>query len=275
MKCKECISALKQFMINVRLTCANCIRYLPLLQNLISRELKKKYRRSLLGYLWCVLNPLMVMLIMNFVFSEMFHNNIANFPVYLFAGRMMFSFITDSTASLARSIISNGALMRKARIPYYIFPLANFCTSVVNLFFTLIAFALVLLFTGTPVTIHILYFPVVLLGMFMFSFGLGLFLSQANTFIRDVNYAYNVFITAWLYVTPIFYPLESLPDTLEYIITHFNPAFYYVQQSRMVFLYHQWPSAGLTIMGLGCGLVFLLIGLYTYSRCKDKLILYI
>lgn len=262
-------------MTNIRLTFCNCIHYLPLLQNLIARELKKKYRRSVLGYVWCVLNPLAVMLIMNFVFSEMFRNNIENFPVYLFAGRMIFSFVTDSTASLSRSIINNGSLMRKTRIPYYIFPLSNFCTSVVNLAFTMIAFAIVLIFTGTPITIHVLYFPVLLLGMFMFCFGLGLFLSQANTFVRDVTYLYNVFITAWLYVTPIFYPIENLPDALEFIITHFNPAFFYVHQCRMIFLYHQWPTTELTLLGLGCGFIFLLLGLFTYARSKDKLILYI
>lgn len=261
--------------LNLRLAVKNAVRYIPLLQNLITRELKKKYRNSLLGYAWCVLNPLLVMLIMNFVFSQMFRNNIQNFPVYLFAGRMMFSFITDSTNALSRSIVTNGSLMRKTRIPYYIFPLANFCTSVVNFFFSLIAFAIVLIFTGTPITVHVLAFPVVLLGMFMFTFGLGLFLAQANTFIRDVSYAYSVFITAWMYLSPIFYPLENLPQTLQYLITHFNPAYFYMQQSRMIFLYNQWPSAELLLTGLICGLIFLLFGLVCYARNKEELILYV
>ena len=261
--------------LNLQLAVRNAIRYIPLLQNLISRELKKKYRTSVLGYAWCVLNPLCVMLILNFVFSRMFRNNIQNFPVYLFAGRMMFSFITDSTNGLCRSIVNNGSLMRKTRVPYYIFPLANFSTSVINFGFSLIAFALVLIFTGTPITIHILSFPVVLLGMFMFSFGLGLFLAQANTFIRDVHYAYSVFITAWTYLSPIFYPLENLPETLQYIITHFNPAYFYMQQSRMIFLYNQWPSGELMLTGLLCGALFLLFGLVSYARSKENLILYV
>ena len=261
--------------ISIRLAVKNSIRYIPLLQNLISRELKKKYRNSVLGYAWCVLNPLMVMLIMNFVFSQMFRNNIENFPVYLFAGRMMFSFITDSTNSLARSIVNNGSLMRKTRIPYYIFPLANFCTSIINFLFSLIAFAIVLIFTGTPITVHVLAFPAVLLSMCMFAFGLGLFLAQANTFMRDVSYAYSVFITAWTYLSPIFYPLESLPGLLQKLITNFNPAYFYMQQSRMIFMSHMWPSPDLLLRGFVCGAVFLLIGLYSYARSKENLILYV
>ena len=127
----------------VRLTVKNGIRYIPLLQNLIARELKKKYRRSVLGYVWCVLNPLLVMLIMTVVFSRMFRFDIPNFPVYLFAGRMMFSFVTDCSGGVMKSIVMNGPLMRKTRIPYYVFPLASTGSAVVNFGFHLIAFAIV------------------------------------------------------------------------------------------------------------------------------------
>lgn len=260
---------------NIRLTISNCIRYLPLLGNLISRELKKKYRRSMLGYVWCVLNPLLTMIIMNFVFSNMFSSNIENFPVYLFVGRMFFSFITDSTNSVSRSIISNGPLMRKTRIPYYIFPLANFCSAVVNFGFTLIAFVLLMLFTRTPISIHVLAFPVVVLEMFMFCFGFGLFLAQANVFVGDVDYVYAVFTTAWMYLTPLFYPLEALPVQLQTIITTLNPAYFFIQQGREIFLQHIWPSPHLMLAGFAVGLVFLVIGLYSYTRSKDRLILYV
>ena len=98
---QERSSALKNHhRFNLRLAVTNAVRYFPLLMNLISRELKKKYRNSVLGYAWCVLNPLLVMLIMNFVFSHMFSNSIDNFPVYLFAGRMLFSFITAQNGSM-------------------------------------------------------------------------------------------------------------------------------------------------------------------------------
>lgn len=266
---------MKQFLTHASLAVKNCVRYLPLLQNLISRELKKKYRRSMLGYVWCVLNPLLVMLIMNFVFSNMFSNHIENFPVYLFCGRMMYSFITDSTGAMERSILSNGSLMRKTRIPYYVFPLASFCTSIVNFLFTLVAFVIVLAFTGTPVSVHVLAFPLVMLETFLFSFGFGLFLAQANVFVQDVNYIYAVFTTGWMYLTPLFYPLESLPEMLQSLISNFNPAYFYIAQTRAIFLYHQWPGQADVLKGTLVGLAFLVFGLIAYGRTKEKLILYV
>ncbi len=253
----------------------NFVRHVPLLMNLISRDLKKKYRRSVLGYVWCVLNPLLVMLIMNFVFSNMFKNNIDNFPVYLFVGRMVFSFITDSTSGVMTSFISNGALMRKTRIPYYIFPMARFSTSIVNFLFTLVAFTIVLIGTQTPITIHVIAFPAVVLQFLLFSFGLGLLLSQANTFIRDINYLYSVFTTAWMYLTPLFYPIEALPDIARWIIATFNPAYTFIQQARQIFLYNQWPSGTLMLIGYLWAISAMLFGGYAYWKCRNKLILYV
>lgn len=260
---------------SARLAITNGIRYLPLLQNLISRELKIKYRQSLLGYLWCVLNPLFVMLIMNFVFSYMFRNNIENYPVYLFVGRMIFTFITESTLSASRSIISNGPLLRKSRIPYYIFPTASFCGSVVNFGFTLIAFIIVLLFTGTPVSIHIVSFPLLLIELFMFSFGLSMLLAQGNLFVRDVGYLYGVLTTVWMYCTPLFYPMENLPEIAQKLVSLANPAYYYVSQGRDIFLYHHWPDPVMMLRGYLVGTLFLVIGLLTYKKSRDYFIYYV
>lgn len=258
-----------------RLTVTNGIRYLPLLKNLISRELKKKYRQSILGYVWCVLNPLLAMIIMTIVFSRMFHNRIENFPVYLFAGRMMYSFITDCVGSMLRSITGNGKLMRKTRVPYYIFPLASMGSSVVNFLFQLVAFALVLIFTGTFPSYHIAAFPLVCLEMFLFSFGFGSLLAIAQVYIRDTRYLYSVFTTLWFYMTALFYPLESLPLTLQRIIRTFNPAYYFVEMSRFIFLYHQWPTGMMMLKGAVVGVAFTAAGLWAYSRAKNNMILYV
>lgn len=266
---------MKHFWDHTVLAVKSFIRYIPLLENLISRELKKKYRRSLLGYLWCVLNPLMVMLIMNFVFSNMFRNDIANFPVYLFVGRMVFTFIQESTVGVSRSFINNGALMRKTRIPYYIFPMASFSSAIVNFLFSLAAFAIVLLFTQTAVSWHVLAFPVVVVQMLMFAFGLGMILANANVFVRDTDYLYAVFCTAWMYMTPLFYPLQALPQIAQTIIANLNPAYFYIQQSRLIFIDHQWPTGILMAQGFGAAAVFLFVGMWIYVKNKDKIILYV
>ncbi len=263
------------FYIRMQLAVRNGIRYLPLLENLVSRELKKKYRQSFLGYAWCVLNPLMVMVIMTVVFSHMFRNDIANYPVYLFAGRMMFSFITDAAGNVMRSIVSNGSLMRKTRIPYYIFPLATFGSSIVNFAFHLIAFAIVLLFTGTAISFHIIAFPLVCLEMFAFSLGFGLILAVAYIYIRDTNYVYAVFTTAWTYLTPLFYPVEALPAWVRTGVSQLNPAFYFVDMSRSIFLLNQWPAPAMLLRGGIVAVLFLVIGLVAYDKAKKQMILYV
>lgn len=259
----------------MKLALRNGLKYLPLLKNLISRELKKKYRTTVLGYAWCVLNPLLMMLIMTVVFSRMFSNSIANFPVYMFCGRMIYSFVTGGAGDIMRSLQRNGSLMRKARVPYYIFPLASFSTAFVDLFFTLIAFALVLLFTSTPISIHIIAFPVVVLQMALFTLGLGLVLAIANVFIHDTNYLYSVFSVGWMYLTPLFYPLESLSESMQFIIRTFNPLYGFIAQTRAIFLGNAWPDINLIGGGLAWGAAFMLLGLMAYSKAKSNVILYV
>lgn len=259
----------------VSLAVTNGIRYLPLLKNLIIREQKKKYRQSFLGYIWCVLNPLLIMIIMTIVFSRMFRHNIENFPVYLFAGRMMFSFITDCAGVVMKSIVGNGQLMRKTRIPYYIFPLSTLGSSIVNFLFQLVAFALVLIFTGTPITVHVVAFLPVCLEMIAFSFGFGLLLAVSDVFIRDTSYLYAVFTTAWMYLSVLFYPLSALPEVMQNLISRFNPAYYYIDMSRSIFHLHQWPSGIMMLRGGIVAVLFLTAALCLYSKVKKDLILYV
>ncbi len=259
----------------VRLTVSNGIKYLPLLKNLIARELKKKYRSTILGYTWCVLNPLFVMLIMTSVFSHMFRNSIDNYPVYLFCGRMVYTLVTGGAAGILHSIRANGSLMRKTRIPYYIFPVASFCSAMVDFFFTLIAFSLVLLFTHTPLSIHLLALPLVIMQTAVFTFGLGMLLAIFNVFVHDIAYLYNIFTVAWMYLTPLFYPLESLSKPMQHLISTFNPLSYYITQMRTIFLDHMWPDERLMFLGSAAGGVLVIISLLAYGKAKNTLILYV
>ncbi len=259
----------------VRLTYRNGLRYLPLLRNLISRELKKKYRQSFLGYAWCVLNPLLIMLILTIVFSRMFHNKIENFPVYLCTGRLMFTFVTESANQMLNSIVSNGRLMRKTRIPYYVFPLASMGSSMVNFLFQLIALVIVLLVTWTLPTIHVIAFPLVCLEMFGFTFGLGMMLAVAEIYVRDTSYLFGVFTTAWMYLSALFYPLSVLPELLQTLIRTLNPAYYFMEMSRDIFLDHQWPGGDMLLKGGIAAVLFCGIGLTMYVKAKKQMILYV
>lgn len=250
-------------------------QYRDLLKLLVSRDIKLKYRRSFLGYVWSILNPLLIMVVMTIVFSTMFRGNIQNFPVYLFCGQLLFNFMNNSTNQAIYSITGNSALLKKTYVPKYIFTLSKITSGMVDLIFSLGALLIVMIATGTRFTWYLLLVPFVILQLYVFCVGLGLFLAQANVFFRDIQYIYNAVMTAWMYLTPIFYPLEMLPEWLIWIIKHLNPMYFYVGQFRD--LVHMGRMPGTVIITAGCvtALLMFFIGLWSFSKTEDKFILYI
>ena len=160
-------------------TIENFKKYKPLLFELVSRDLKTKYRRSVLGVLWTVLNPLGMMLVMTVVFSTVFRQNIENFPVYLMCGQLVFNFFNEASNMAMTSILGNASLIKKVYVPKYLFPLSRVCSSLVNMLTSFIALIIVIIVTRTPVTWTIItaVFPVLYVSMF--AFGVGLVLATA------------------------------------------------------------------------------------------------
>ena len=250
-------------------------RYKDLLKQLVVKDLKLKYRRSFLGYVWSVLNPLMVMVVMFLVFSQMFRFEISNYPAYLLIGQSLFSFMTDATNQSIGSIFGNAPLLKKIYVPKYIFTVGKVSTSLMNLLFSLIAMAIVFIVSGVRFTFYMLFIPVVIAELYIFCLGVGLFLGTICVFFRDVQYIYSVFTTAWMYLTPIFYPLEQLPDWLRKLVMYFNPMCIYITQFRKVCLESALPSWQNVIYGFVIGFAFLLFGTWYFSRKQDEFILYI
>lgn len=249
--------------------------YKDLLKLLVSRDIKLKYRRSFLGYLWSVLNPLMIMVIMTIVFSTMFSRNIENFPVYLFCGQLLFNYMNNSTHQAIFSITSNAALLKKTYVPKFIFTVSKITSGMVDLVFSLGALVIVMVATRARFTWYILLFPLVIIQLYMFCVGLGLFLAQANVFFKDSQFIYNAVTTAWMYLTPIFYPLESLPEWLIWFVKHLNPMYFYVGQFRDLVYVGTMPGPVITIAGWSAAIIMLTIGLWSFSKSEDNFILYI
>ncbi len=250
-------------------------QYKDLLYQLVTRDIKLKYRRSFLGYIWSILNPLLIMLVMTLVFSYIFRFDIPNFPAYLLTGQVLFAFMTEATTSAIGSITGNGSLIKKTYVPKYIFTLSKVTSSLVNLLFSMAALAIVMLITGVKLTWYFLLAPLVILELYIFCIGLGMFLAQAAVFFRDIQYIYGVVTTAWSYLTPIFYPITVLPENIRYTVLHLNPMYYYIAQFRDTVLYGQMPGPYLMIGGAVIPLLMLGIGAYSFMRSQDKFILYI
>ena len=249
--------------------------YRDLLRELVFRDIKLKYRRSFLGYVWSVLNPLMIMVVMVCVFSTMFNKNIENFPVYLFTGQLMFNFMNQSTHQAIFSITGNSALLKKIYLPKYIFVFSKISSGLIDFLFSCAALVLVMLATGATFSWYNLLFPFVALQLYVFCLGLGMFLAQANVFFRDIQYIYNAVTTAWMYLTPIFYPLEMLPDWLQKIVVNGNPLYFYISQFRALIYYGRLPEPKLVILGIATAILMLLAGTACFKKSQDRFILYI
>ena len=242
---------------------------------LIQKNVKLKYRRSFLGYIWSILNPLLVMLVMVVVFSSLFRREIENYPVYLFTGQLLFSFMTTSTQTAANSIIENSGMLRKARTPKHIFTIAKVTGAAVELLFSTGALIIIMLATKAPFSWCMLLSPLVLLQLYIFCIGLGLFLAQACVFFQDIGFIYRAFTTMWMYLTPLFYPIEALPQWAASIIRTANPMYLYINQFRSLVYLRQMPKGHDVLMGCGFALVFLFLGIRSFTKTEDKFIFYI
>ena len=249
--------------------------YRPLLEQLVVKDIKLKYRRSFLGYLWRILNPLIIIGIMVLVFSNMFRFDIENYPVYLIIGQTIFNFVSDATNQAMWSITGNAALMKKTYVPKYIFTLSRVTSSFVNMVFALGAMLLVFVICRIRFNWNMLFIPVILVQVYIFALGLGLFLASGTVFFRDIQYIYGAFLTAWTYATPLFYPIGQLPLKLQWLIKHFNPLYSFIAQFRTIVLNGMLPDVRLIIYGFFVSLLMMGIGTLVFLKSQDKFILYI
>ena len=224
-------------------------RYKDLLRELVVRDVKLKYRRSFLGYVWSILNPLLIMLVMTLVFSQMFQRGIENFPVYLLTGQALFDFMNNATHMSMYSVLDNGALIKKIYVPKYIFTLSKVTSSLIDLIFSMGALILVMLITRTPFSPYF--------------------------FFRDIQYIYNAITVAWMYVTPMFYPIDLLPDGLRKLVEYCNPMYYYIQFFRDLVLYRHFTTPRIFVGCWVMAFIMLTIGLGVFKKTQDNFILYI
>lgn len=261
---------------NIRISASihGLIQYKPLLKELVSRDLKVKYRRSFLGYVWSLLNPLMMMAVMSIVFSYMFRFDIPNYPLYLICGQTLWNFFNESTNMAMQSIIMNGALIRKVYIPKYIFPVSRVASCFVTMSFSLTAILIVMFVTRVPLTWSLVLLPVVLVFLLLFCMGVGMALSALSVYFRDLVHLYGVLTMAWMYATPIFYPISALPEKLMFYM-QFNPMYHYVTFFREIVLYGAVPAANLWVGCAVFSILFFTIGLLIFRKMQRNFILYV
>ncbi len=261
----------------------NFKRYSFLMRQLISRDFKVKYKRSVLGVVWSLLYPILMMVVMSIVFSQMFRFKVdgINYLVYLMTGIVMWQYFSEATNNAMTSVVSNFALISKVYIPKYIFPLSKCIFVGINFVLTLIPWLGLIILTQFglgefPASINWYYLiiPYIFLCFFLFTVGVGLLLSCVSVFLRDVFYIYGIILTIWNYFTPVFYSIEILPQKLQSLF-QLNPLYQFITAVRSIVLYGARPSfMTLGIIGL-IGVGTLVVGSIVFKKNQDKFIYYI
>ena len=245
-----------------------------ILRTLVTKDFKLKYRRSVLGVLWSVSNPLLMMVVLSAVFSFMFRFTIENFPLYLILGSILFNLMADSTNAAMNSITAAAPLIKKIRIEKLIFPIESVVFQTVNFVISLVAVVLVMLYFHITPTVNLLALPLLVFYVLVFSLGLGMLLAALAVFFRDVMHLWGVVITAWTYATPLFYPVDMLSGWMQTAMS-FNPMYHYVTYFRSIVMWNTLPDFTENLVCLGIALITFLVGFIVFRKSEDKFILYI
>ena len=216
----------KNVMINLK-------KYSFLLQQLVSRDFKVKYKRSVLGIVWSLLYPILTMVVMAIVFSNVFKFSTpgVSYLAYLLSGLIMFNYFSEASNLSMSSVVGNFGLLNKIYIPKYIFPLSKCLFVGINFLLTLVPLYIVLFATGTGVNWYHLFLPYSYLCLFMFTLGMGFILSAVSVFLRDMFYIYGIIIMMWTYLTPIMYDINLISANLQPWLK-LNPLYHYINFAR-------------------------------------------
>lgn len=244
------------------------------LKTLVGKDFKLKYRRSALGVAWSVLNPLLMMVVMTAVFSFMFRFDIQHYPLYLIIGQILFTLMSTATATAMTSIIDAAPLLKKIKVNKIVFPAEKVIFATVNFLFSLIAVFGVMLWFGVIPSVTLIMLPVLVFYVLIFSLGLGMLLAALSVFFRDVIHLWGVVTTAWMYMTPIFYPVSMLDSWMQEIM-RFNPMYYYTMYLRDIMMYNTFPNLLMNFICFGTAIIFFAVGLFVFKKLEKKFILYI
>lgn len=258
-------------------------KYSFLLKELVVRDFKVKYKRSVLGMLWSILYPVLSMTVLTLVFKNIFRLSQpgVNFPVYVMVGLIYYNYFSEATTSGLNSVVQNFQLINKVYIPKYIFPLSKCVFVGINFLLTLIPLTGVILFTGNAAEGTKCYFnwmyillPYSFICLFLFTLGMSLILSCVTVFFRDMMHIYGIVVMVWMYLTPILYDETRLDAGIRFVLK-INPLYYLIDFGRSIILYGQFPAL---ITWVGCtvsAVVVLLLGILVFKKNQDKFIHYV
>lgn len=252
----------------------NSYNYRFLLEQLITRSIKLKYRKSYLGVLWSLIEPLMTMIVLSFIFGTLLGRGDKYFPIYVLSGRLLYSFFSTGTRATMKSIRSNSAMIKKVYVPKYMYPLAACSSSYIIFLISLIDLFLVIFVMGMEITPYMLLSVVPILILFLLTYGIGMILTAINVFFRDVEYIWDVGMMLVMYTCAIFYKVDSFVGTGKYIIFRLNPLYALIKCFRDC-IYGVPMELSWLLYALSVSIATCILGMWIFKKKQDSFILHI
>lgn len=249
-------------------------RYRQLIWALTLKELKVRYKRSVLGFLWALLNPALMMVVLTLVFSTIMKFPIPHYSIFLLSVLLPWTFFSQSVSYAVDSIVGNGELIKKVAVPKLVFPVAALSSNIVNLLLSMIPLAILVPLMGHPFYKTWLYLPVPMAALIIFTAGITFFFAAANVYYRDVAHIVQVVLSAWFYFTPIIYALDFIPSHYRWLFK-LNPMIYVINGFRLAVYYGllpKWPSIAASF---ACAFTTLLIGFSVFRKFQDDFVFYV
>ncbi len=245
------------------------LRYRDLLRLMVVRNITTRYKRSVLGVVWTLLNPLLTMAVLTVAFSSLFRFQLKNYSIYLLSGLLFWAFFSQATMSAMSSLVWGGQLLKRIYIPRTIFSVSAIGTALVNLLLSLVPLALIMLVLRHPFRPVLLFLPVSILLLAMFALGVALFMSTMAAYFSDVVDMYQVFLSIWFYVTPIIYPKEILPAKVAWYL-NLNPLYHLLELFRAPIYAGAIPGPHTLLAAAASALVALLVGWWVFTRKAEE-----
>lgn len=248
--------------------------YRDLLWEFVKKDIKLKYRNSFLGILWSMLNPLLIMVVLTFIFSNLFKNKIPNFPVYCLSGRLIYDFFSQSTNQCMNSITGKSSLIKKIYVPRYLYPLSRTISSFIIFLISLIPLFCIMIITNVHFTKEMLLIIYPLICLFFISLGIGMILATINVFFRDMQHLYSVVLLIIMYASAIFYSADIINP--KYVrILNLNPIFPVIKVFRDCILYGKVTAIYSWVLIAVYSVLAMIIGVIVFYKKQDKFILHI
>lgn len=249
-------------------------QFWPVVQNMVATELRVRYQRSVMGFLWTLINPLLMMAVLSVVFSTLMpidRGDGGSYTLYLLAGMIPWGIMAGSVTESAVCIINNEPLIKRIYVPKLVFPLVRVLINLTTGIFSLCALFLVLIPLGARPSPAMIFLPVAMLLFCTFILGLSLLVATANTFFRDCGHLVGVFMQAWYFATPIIYQVKQFDESLRWRFL-VNPAYYFIEIFHDVLCHGRWPQLSMVLTAAALASVSLGIGYAAFKSNEDKMV---